>query len=400
MAPPFGPPPSEASERLKVPLPKSIKEVPDYLKKTVGGTFYRLMYIFKLVWEAQPWLLVFMLFMALYNGLMPLAGTYITAMLLEKVVQSFTQEVDIVFPLVLQFGYLFLNTLTSSLNNIITQITGEAVTNHVKVKIMTKAKELDMASFDTPEFYEKLENANREAGMRPINILRATFDLVAKVISMVSYFAVLIVILKRLPSISILFFVLFIGLTVVSALVSFHFRRKNFRYMFHRSKDRRQMNYYSDLMVNKDMVKEIRLFNLADMLIGKYNSVFTGYLKGLKVLFWKEGAWNIALSLLTAVMNGVLFYMIATNVNQVADYSLYTGALNSISTALAALITTTASIYEGSLFIDNMILFMKEEQTVKPVIDNPVKPKKPLRTHYRTEKCFFQISRLRQGCYT
>jgi ABC-type multidrug transport system fused ATPase/permease subunit len=34
----------------------------------------------------------------------------------------------------------------------------------------------------------------------------------------------------------------------------------------------------------------------------------------------------------------------------------------------------TSGIYEGSLFIDNMILFMNEKQTVKPVIDTPVQP--------------------------
>ena len=41
-------------DRFRVPPPKSIKEVPDYLKKTVGATFSRLFYIFRLVWETQP----------------------------------------------------------------------------------------------------------------------------------------------------------------------------------------------------------------------------------------------------------------------------------------------------------------------------------------------------------
>lgn len=385
----FGPPPTEASERLKEPKPKNIKEIPRYLKNTVGGTFYRLFYIFRLVWEAKPTLLVFMAFMSLYNGLMPLAGTLITAYLLEAVVNSFSGETNIIIPLCLQFGYLFLNTLMNALNNIVTQTAGEYVTSHVKVKIMTKAKEIDMASFDMPEFYEKLENANREAGMRPINILRAAFELVSKIISMVSYFSVLVGILVSLPRISILFLIIFIALNAASAFVAFHFRKRNFRYMFHRSKDRRQMNYYSDLMVNKDMVKEIRLFDLSDLLIGKYQKVFDGYLKGLKSLFWQEGAWNILLSLLTAVMNGVLFYMIATNVKQIGDYSVYTGALNSIATGLAALITTTSSIYEGSLFIDNMIMFMKQEQHIKCLGSVPKKPK---------EHCGHKIE-LRDVCF-
>lgn len=376
MPPGFGPPLTEASERLKVPKPKNLREVPGYLKKTVGGTCSRLLYIFKLVWETQPWLLLFMMLMTVYNGVMPVVGTMITANLLDKVVRSFTEpEVNLIVPLAFQFGYLFLNTLTGSLSAMVIRIAGEAVTNHVKVKIMTKAKTLDLASFDMPEFYERLENANREAGVRPVNILRSSFELISQLISMISYFAVLTVILRKLPSYSIVFFIVFIGLTVTSAAISFHFRRKNFQYMFRRSKDRRKMNYYSDLIVNKDMVKEIRLFDLSDLLIGKYNTVFQGYFKGIRKLIWQEGVWNLALALATSVMNAVLFYMIATNVKQIADYSLYTGALNSISSTLAAVITVVVSIYEGSLFIDNMILFMKEEQTVKPVIENPVLPK-------------------------
>lgn len=374
MGPRFGPPPSEMNDRLKVPTPKTLREVPGYLRKTIGGTCYRLLYIFKLVWETQPWMMLVLLVMTVYNGIMPLVGTLISAHLLDQVVKSFTQEVDLVVPLLLQFGYLFLNSLTTSLTNMVTQLTGEAVTNHVKVKIMNKAKQVDLASFDMPDFYERLENANREANMRPVNILRSTFDLASQLISMISYVAVLTVILRTLPPSGILFFLLFVGLTVTSAVVSFHFRRKKFNYMFHRSKDRRKMAYYSDLLVNKDMVKEVRLFSLSDLLIGKYNTIFRGYFKGIKKLTWQEGLWNLLLSLATAVMNGVLFYMIATNVRQIEEYSVYTGALNAISSALAMIITMLAGIYEGSLFIDNMIEFMKEKQTIKPIVDPPVLP--------------------------
>lgn len=371
----YGPPPSEMNDRFKVPKPKSIREVPSYIKKTVGGTIYRLFYIFKLVWETQPWLLLFMILMAIYNGVAPLIGTLISAYLLDSVVKSFTMEVNLIIPLIFEFGYLFLNTLTSGLYNMLIRIAGESVTNHVKMKIMNKAKTLDLASFDMPDFYERLENANREAGARPVNILRSTFDLFSKIISMFSYFAALTAILSVLNYSGAIFFAAFLILTIVNAAVTFHFRRKNFNYMFRRSKDRRKMTYYSDLLVNKDMVKEVRLFNLSDLLIGKYNDVFKGYFKGIKKLIWQEHLWSILLSLATAVMNAVLYYMIATNITQIGDYALYTGALNSISASLTAVITVSSSIYEGSLFIDNMILFMKEEQTVKPSVSTPVLPK-------------------------
>ncbi|MBQ0083715.1 MAG: ABC transporter ATP-binding protein [Clostridiales bacterium] len=373
---PMGPPPGAMNDRFKAAPPKNFKDLPRFIKETVGGTASRLIYVYKLVWEIQPFLMIFLGFMTIYNGVMPIAGTFITANLIEKVVESFSKEVNLIIPLAFQFGYLFLNALTQNLNNILIQLAGEQMSNHVKVKIMTKAKSVDLASFDMPDFYERLENAMREAGMRPVNILRSSFELISKIISMISYFAVLIALLGILPKISILFFFVFIALNFISTGVSFHFRKKSFYYMFRRSKDRRQMNYYTDLMVDKDMVKEIRLFDLSDILIGKYKSIFSGYFKGIKGLLWKEGIWNIILSMLTVIMNGVLFFMIATNVEKIGDYSVYTGALNALYSGLVAIIATAATIYEGSLFIDNMILFMKEKQTVKPLTDNPLIPAK------------------------
>ena len=53
--------------------------------------------------------------------------------------------------------------------------------------------------------------------------------------------------------------VIIILLSLPSAIVNFVYRRKNVLYMRRRSKDRREMDYFSGLMVNKDMVKEIRM---------------------------------------------------------------------------------------------------------------------------------------------
>ncbi len=362
-------------EKMKVPPPTSWRDLPRYLKEVLGGTFSRLGYIFRLVYEARPSLLYVMIFMAIFNGVMPVVGTYITANLLSMIVRRLSDPtVNLWIPLIFQFGYSFLYTLVNSLNGIVTNISGELVTNHVKVKIMNKAKEVDLASFDMPDFYERLENANREAGSRPVNIMENTFGMVSRIISMVSYIVILCGLIFRLDWYAGLFAFLFVALSVTTALVSFRFRRKRFLYMRNRSKDRRQMNYYSDMLVNKDMVKELRLFDLSDVFIGRYKEVFGRYFKGLRSLIYRENGWNLTLNLLTTVVNCILFYIIATNIGQIGDYTIYTGALNSVSSAMTNIITTLGSIYEGTLFIDNMILFMKEKRTIVPSLETPREP--------------------------
>ncbi len=364
------------AEHRHVEKPKGVRDVPRYLHETVGQALRRLFYVVSLVWETSRALLIAMLVLALVRGIMPLLGTLISANLLEQVVRSFSTSVSLILPLMWQFGYIFVNYITNSVDRMINRMAGEMLTNHVRVKIMEKAKTVDLASFDSPDFYARLENANREAGMRPVNMLSAAFEIISKCISVISFIAVLGGMLSKLGAWSIVFFVLFLLLSLLNAAISFYYRRRGFRYMRHRSKDRRQLDYYSGLLVDKDMVKEIRLFHLSDLLIGRYNDVFKGYFAGLKSLIFKESFWGIFLSFCTALMNGVLFYRIATHVTMVGDYSVYTGALSAIASAISVLLSRSALIYEGSLFMDNMILFLEEEVTIKPSLPAPLHPQR------------------------
>lgn len=375
--------PWEQNDKLKPKKPKDLKDLPRYLKELVGGFFYRLFYIFKLVWEARPILMFVMAFMALFNGVMPVVGAYISANLLNALATLFISEsrdmefgtlmISILVPLLWQFGFLFVNSLVNKISGIITSISGEVVTNHVKIKIMNKARDIDLAKYDMPEFYAKLENANREAGMRPIHILNSTFSMVSNVISIVGFIVTLVAVSWFAPIVVILF-------AVPSAVISFVYRRKNFHYMRRHSKERRQMSYYSDVQVNKDMVKEVRLFGLSDTFIARYNKVFGKYFAGIKRLILNENVWGISISLVTTVVNCALFAYIAYSVyrgfGQVGDYSLYTGALNSISGGVGTFIGLVSSIYEGSLFIENLISFMNEEKTIVPSIKEPVMPER------------------------
>lgn len=371
-----GPPPGKANGSFKEPTPRKISEMPKYIGHILGGFFSRLSYIIRLVWDAKKSLLIMMIFMAVFNGISPVISAYISANLLNRIAEVLRLDsptlsliTNILLPaMILQFGYMFFTNLINAVSNIITRTSSEIVTNHVKVKIMNKAKEIDIASFDMPEFYEKFENANREAGSRPIQVINSTFGIVSTVISAVSFIAILSAVAWFAPLIVII-------LSVPSAIITFTYRRKNFRYMRFHSKERRQMSYYSDMLVNKDMVKEIRLFNLSDTFIFNYNKVFAKYFAGIRHLITVEGIWNIAISLVTTSVNCALFFFIAYTVTmgsgQIGDYSLYTGALTSIAGCVGAIVATSSHIYEGTLFIDNMIVFMNEKKHIVSIAEEP-----------------------------
>ena len=385
MPPGPGPHPWTELDKLKEPKPKNLKEVPGYCKRVTAKFFSRLLYIFRLVWETRPWILLVKILLAVCSGLLPVAQAYAGSLLLNDLAAAYTVATSgngvsdgawkgIVGLLVLQFVCIFAITLTNNINNLVTNIAGELVSCHVREKIMFKARELDLSSFDKPDFYAKLENASREANHRPIQIIGASFSIVSTVITLVSYFIILANVRPQWASL------LVIALSVPGAVVNFVYRRKNFRYMRFRSKDRRMMSYYSDIVTNKDMVKVIRMFGLYDLFLKRYRTVFKRYFSGIRSLFLKEGAWNISLALVSGAANCVLFLLIAKQVFageiEIGNYSLYTGALNSIATGIAGFISTTATVYEGTLFIDNLIAFMSEKRRIKPVSESPKEPQR------------------------
>ncbi|MBQ2277904.1 MAG: ABC transporter ATP-binding protein [Clostridia bacterium] len=364
-------------EAMKEPKPESIKEVPGYLYRLITKFFHRLFYIFRLVWDTKPWILLYMIFMAIFNGVTPVIGAKIGADLLNALASSYvaaTQgqfEFDLVMKiLIIRFAYNFTTGLINRISNILNNISSELVVNHVNLKIMYKSREVDLASFDLPEFYEKFENAKREAGNRPIHILNANFTIISTVISMFSFVVALLSVSPWAP-------LVILAMSVPTALINFRYRKKNFWYLRWHSKERRQMNYYSNLMTNKDMVKEIRLFHLSDLFIGRYQETFLVYFRGLKKLFVEEGLLHMCMTVVTTTINCLLFLYIAKGVAEgkyeVGDYSFYTGALSSISSGIGTLISTTASIYEGTLFIDNLISFMDEKPTIVPALPEPRK---------------------------
>lgn len=363
-------------QKMKEPKPKKLREVPGYLCRVISKFFYRLFYIFGIVWDTSPWILLFFVFMAIWNGVNPVISSLIGRELLNELADAYViikaggenMFRSVVTLLVIMFAFTFVSGIISLFSNIVNNIAGELVVNNVSMKIMYKSKEVGLASFDDPDFYERFENAKREAGMRPIRILQETFGIVSSIITMGSFIIVLSAVSSWIP-------VIIIVLNIPTAIISFTYRRKNFLYMRMHSKERRQMSYYSDVMTNKDMVKEIRVFGLADVFIDRYKQTFRKYFKGLRRLFVAEGLWNILIKVITTVADCLMFVYIARGVTrgvyQVGDYSLYVGALQTIAGGVGLLVATTASIYEGALFIDNLIRFLKEEKTIVPSLAEP-----------------------------
>ena len=376
--PGMGGPPS-AYQHKRVEKPKNLADVPRYLGELLGGFFTRFFYIVKLVWATGWWVLLALSFVALFKGVSPIIGSLISKSILNSLqtvittgggqVSNFFQS-EVFYLLIFLFVYRLLVTVVNNVSSAVNRIAGEKVVRQVKLQIMEKSLELDLGSFDDPNLYEKMENANQEAGSRPLQIITQTFNIISSVIEFISF----LVILLAAPGLWWATLII-VAVSIPSAIINFIYRRKNFQYMRHRSKERRKMNYYASVLVDKDRIKEVRMFDLGDTFIGRFKEAFQEYYQGLRNLILAESGWHILISFISCCTNLVFYVLIAKQVFTgdmlIGDYTLYTGAVASIATTISTIITTSAMVYEGTLFIDNLIVFMKEKQTVVPTLDAP-----------------------------
>ncbi|MBR2432765.1 MAG: ABC transporter ATP-binding protein, partial [Clostridia bacterium] len=196
------------------------------------------------------------------------------------------------------------------------------------------------------------------------------FKMVSNAISLTSY---LIILMSNVPIAALAI----IAVTIPSTVINFVYRKKNVEYIKQNSKGRREMSYYANRVVNPAAAKEIRIFGLTDTLVVSFKTAFTNYYTGLKRLIIRENILQVIIMIVSVITNCACYIYIAKlvydGVYLIGDFSLYTSAIITIANEITTLITTSATIYEGTLFIDNLIEFLNE----KPKIVSPKDPVDP-----------------------
>ena len=161
----------------------------------------------------------------------------------------------------------------------------------VNEMILDKALTLELAQFEDSEFYDKLTRARREASSRPLSLVGRTFSLVQDGISLVSFaallaafspWAALILALAGLPSF----------------IAEAKFSGDAFRLFRWRSPETRMQMYLETVIAREDHAKEVKLFGLGPMLLGRYREIFQRLYREDRNLTIRRDAWGFGLGLL------------------------------------------------------------------------------------------------------
>ncbi|MBB3189714.1 ABC transporter ATP-binding protein [Halomonas cerina] len=227
----------------------------------------------------------------------------------------------------------------------------------VNVMILEKAGTLALAQFEDADFYDKLTRARREASTRPLALVNKTFGLLQNGVSLVS-FGVLLVQFSPWA----------IALLVAGALPVFlseaKFSGDAFRLFRWRSPQTRMQMYLETVLAREDSIKEVKLFGLEPLLLGRYRDIFDTLYAEDRRLTIRRDTWGFLLGLLgTLAFYGAYGWVVVDTVAgrlTLGQMTMYLMVFKQGQAALSASLTAISGMYEDNLYLSNLYEYLEQ----------------------------------------
>jgi ATP-binding cassette subfamily B protein len=329
---------------------------------------------FEIVWQAHMPSALAMAGCTLVGALLPASQAWVGKLIVDAVVNAMNGSGDAqaglqsVAPLLaIEFVLIVIQAANAQARKLAEHILHARVNISINSRIIRKALELDLSHFENAEYYDKLQNARREADWRGLEILNEGFYLIQNAITLLS-FAVLLV--RFSPWLAIILFVA----TIPAFIAQSSYAELSFRVLSWRAPESRKLQYLEYLLTNSDAVKEVKLFGLGEPLLGRYADLFWKFLREDQSIAQKRSVASFGWGLLaTLSYYGAYAWIVYNAVGRaitLGDMTLYLGIFRSSQGNFEAILQGLSSLYENGLFMSNLFAFLE----LKSQMAAPVKP--------------------------
>ena len=322
---------------------------------------------FGLVWGAARAYAVATGVLTIINGFIPTAQLYIGKLIIDAIQASTAGQTPVntgyVFQLLaLEFGLVIGSETMTRLNGYIQGIVGDLISHSINNLILEKATTLDLETFENATFYNQLQNAQREATVRPISLVNQVFGIFQNTITFTSLLALM---LRFNPWIMLLLFISVVpNLFIQSKVAEWVYLQQKARVAINR-----QLQYLSTLLTSDSTAKEIKLYRLGDYFLDKYKSYFGKIYNENRQLDRRQSLMGISLNVISNIAFYLSYAYIVLQAVQgritLGDLTLYVGIFRSSQSLLRSLLLSFSGLYEGNLYLSNLYSFLDLEPAIE-----------------------------------
>jgi ATP-binding cassette subfamily B protein len=351
-----------------------VKLTPAALKQALRDSGAYTRRAFGLVWRSSRPLTVALATITLFVSAVPPAIALAGKRIVDAVVAKSSD--DTITWVGVELGLVILQaTLTRGLG-LVRSVLGSRLGTDVNVAILERATALELRHFEDPEFYDKLSRARREASSRPMSLVTESFALVQNLLTLAGYAALLLqfsgwVVLALMLA------------TVPATIAEMRYSKATFRLRNWRSPDSRRLVYLEYVLANDEHAKEVKLFGLGPMFLGRYKELAERFHAEDSKLATRRSIVTTGLSLLATgafyLSYGAMALLAAASKLTLGNMTMYVLAFRSGQSAFQSILSGIGSIYEHNLYMSNLFAYLDgtvaaEDETRAMA---PVLPKTP-----------------------
>ena len=322
------------------------------------GTLRYIPRFFRLIWNTSPRLTVLNIAARLLQSVTPVLLLYVGKLIIDSVVARLAapgQPLTGLWWLIgLELGLVLLSDVLGRVISLTDSLVVELYSNRVSVQLIEKAAAMELWQLEDPEFYNKLDQAQRQTTART-NLTASVLSQAQDLITTVSLIVGLWVVDPWL--------VLLLVAAVVPAFISeLKFSRSSYSLAKRWTPEQRMLNYLAYIGATNESAKEVKLFNLSGYLASRFAALAAHFYAENRRLALGRAAWGTLLNLLGSVAYyaayAVIVWRAVNGLISLGDLTFLAGSFSRLQSRVQAMFSRFTSITTSALYLQDYFDFL------------------------------------------
>jgi ATP-binding cassette subfamily B protein len=348
--------------------------------------------VVRLVWAAvRGWTLTWMALL-MVQGLLPVATVYLLRPFVDRLVAaigtggSWESLQPLLVVAAFMAGVMALSEVLQSAIEYVRTVQAELLQDHISGLVHAKSVAVDLAFYESPEYYDHLHRARGDASSRSLALLENGGSLLQNGLTLLAMAAVLMPYGVWLP-------VVLLVSTLPAFFVVLRSNQRYHRWWERTTPDRRWTQYYDLILTHSAAAAELRLFGLGQHFHTAYQAV-RRRLRGERLQLIKaQNLARLGAGASALVVSGVAMAWMVWRAVQglvtLGDLVLFYQAFQRGQGLMRSLLSNVGQIYTNGLFLRHLFTFLElPSHVVDPAQPLPAPP--ALRQGIRLQQVTFR----------
>jgi ATP-binding cassette subfamily B protein len=316
--------------------------------------------LLRMVWDTSAAFTSSLVVLRILRALLPLATLWVGKLIIDAVVHGTRR--DQVWTLVaMEVALAVAADLLARATGLVESLLGDRFTNRLSVELMRHAATLDLAHFEEPEFYDRMERARRQTVGR--------LQLMGRLLETAQQLATLVTLTASMAYFSPWLLALLVAAVIPSFLGESHFAFLSYSLLYRWTPQRRQLDYLRWLGATQESAKEVKIFGLGEFLAERYRLLADRfYLENRKLAARRAGVGALLGLIGTSGYYGayaVILYRTLHGVLTVGDLTFLAAAFARCRGMMEAIFENVTEISEQALFLEDLFVFFRMEPEIR-----------------------------------